>query len=69
MQPSVFLPTVIVPWQLVASVFGSGAVLVILLTVAIALLTRDSHPRRRHRAHVQPPSTTAQASADERVLV
>jgi hypothetical protein len=69
MQPSVFLPTVIVPWQLVASVFGIGAVLVIMLTVAIALLTKDSHPRPRHRAHVQSPSTTAEVSAKEHVLV
>jgi hypothetical protein len=64
-----FLPSVIVAWQLVAAVFGCGAVLVILLTVAVALLTRDVHPTPRHRAHVPPPATRQEARVDEHVLV
>jgi hypothetical protein len=69
MQAPIFLPTVIVPWQLVAGIFGSGAVLVILLTVAIALLTRDSRHTPRHRGHFAAPSPSRPAPADEHVLV
>jgi hypothetical protein len=65
----IFLPTVIVPWQIVAAVFGTGAVLVIVVTVAIALLTSESHPRPRDHGHVAPPATTAEMPADEHVLV
>jgi hypothetical protein len=54
---------------LIWAMFAGGAVVVVLLTVAIALLSRDSHRTPQHHAQVSPPSPDAEAATKEHALV
>jgi hypothetical protein len=58
----------IAPWPVICAMYAGGAVVVVLLTIAIALLTRDSRSMPRHRGQAGPPAYNAEAPA-EHVLV
>jgi hypothetical protein len=62
------VPVISSAW-LIWAIFAGGAVVVVLLTVAIAFLTKDSNRKPRRGVQAPPTSPAAEVPANEHALV
>lgn len=72
MPTPIVLSSVIASWPIMSAIFGSAAVVVVLIAMLVALATRPRHTRSSARHAVQQPSAAqspSPATSDQHALV